>query len=180
VEDEELGPDEEPEQPEEEREDRNRDSLLLAVAVIIVIIIVLLLWRGCASSQRNINDAGAGNGSIVAVPKLPVDDSTVAIWVKAGADVNKILARHELSAQGAADMGDGAFVVKVADGTDLTKLIASLKADTDLVDAGNVYLRDEQSARGAANSLLPSATLQVDPVTAEPGVSPIGSESTTP
>lgn len=124
---------------QEPEEDEQRSYALLGTIglIVIVIVLVLLFWRSCDSTQDAGTDSGGG-GVIEKLSDLDMAEDGVAIWVKPDASVEAVLARHGLAEADYTSFGEGTYVVD-AGGHDAAALVAELKKDSDLYDAGFIY-----------------------------------------
>ncbi|MDA3936343.1 MAG: hypothetical protein PF636_05690 [Actinomycetota bacterium] len=124
-----------------ESSDRSVRTLATVILLVIVIIVVLLLWRSCDATGKSDSDSGGG-GVVESVEGLSIAPGDVAIWLNEGASIDDVLARHNLSADGMVAFDDGTtFVIPIGD-ADSEDLVAELKKDVDLMDAGYLYVQE--------------------------------------
>jgi hypothetical protein len=125
---------------EEDEDKRSYGTLGTVLLVILIVVVILLFWRQCASSGGESGVEGAG-GVIESVDDLQVQEGAISIWVKPEGDVEAILTRNGLADAGYIFMGDGTYIVSSSK-SDLENIVANLKQDPDLYDAGFVYTDD--------------------------------------
>lgn len=130
----------EPDDRKERRADDARRWFVLTVLVFILIVLVLLMMRSCVPSAVQASDLGGGK-AIGRVDPLPEDEFSIAIWCRPGVKAATVLKRHGLSTSGLVKFSDGATVVQCSTG-DPDTIVAALKRDKDLYDAGYVFAED--------------------------------------
>ncbi len=114
-------------------------TLAVGVLVIIVVLIFLILWDPFRGDRR-VDDSGRRPGLVGSIDALPASGEYVALWLKPGNDVAAVLGRHGLNAEQILfeRQDEGYYVVDIGDG-DAEKIVAAMKGDAALYDAGRVY-----------------------------------------
>jgi|GEM_PF-5867608 len=120
---------------------RSISTLATVLLLVIVIIVILLLWRSCDNGTETGDETGGG-GVVESVEGLSVAPGDVAIWLTDGASIDAVLARHNLSADGVIAFEDGTTFVIPAGDLDSWELVDELKQDSDLEDAGFLYVEE--------------------------------------
>lgn len=127
---------------EQEDEDlRSYGTLGTVLLVILVIVVILLFWRSCATGDGSGSGERTG-GVIESVDGLESEENAVSVWVRPGGNIDTILARNGLSDASYIFMGEGTYIITTPGTWRAEDMVAELKADPDLYDAGFVYTEE--------------------------------------
>ena len=120
---------------EEERQDRMYVMLGTVLLAILLIIVILFFWRSCNADSAD-GTVSSGGAQIVSVPNSDPVENAVSVWVRPGEDLDVILSRNGIETGDIADLGEGTYVLTV---DDAERVVAELKDDPGLYDAGFIY-----------------------------------------
>ncbi len=123
------------------RKERAYHTLGTVLATIIVIVLVLLFWHSCGFDPQD-GRISSGGGIIQTLDDLEVIDGGVAVWLRPGATVEQVLDRNGLADSSHTSFGDGTYVIGIDD-EDVPGIVARLKKDPGLYDAGFLYTDPE-------------------------------------
>lgn len=159
-------------------DDKRRQESFAAFAatgilIVVVVVIVLWLWHPWSGGTPGGGRSGGGGLVVGQVAGKEARSDVVAVVVKQGSTIADVLARNGLSADGAADLGNGSYMVSTGGRAPAT-VIAALKRDPGVIDAGYVF--EDTSTAGTATPTAPAAGTPASmPAPAMPGtgVSPI-------
>lgn len=135
---------------EQEREKRQGalTTLLTGIIIAAVILVFLFFYRSCSSGRAQL--AGSGGGGIIQTDdRLKNVDGAVAVWLKPGYRLADVLERHKLADASVTSFKDGTYLLAVGD-RDVRELVAQLKKDPALYDAGYVYASEAASGEAPA------------------------------
>ncbi len=126
---------------EDDREERSYTTLGTVLLAILLIVVVVMFWRSCTADSRA-GDSGGRGGIISDAPGVDTVDGGVAIWVKPGESVDRVLGRNGLGDATYTDLGEGTYVVSIGQ-MDAAALIERLKDDEGLYDAGFLFAEEK-------------------------------------
>jgi hypothetical protein len=124
------------EQNADDQRERRVRAIVAAIILVIIAIVVLLLLRTCGTTTKK---ASLGDKTIVPVPAQVRAENAVSVWIKPDSTVGEVLGSAGVRATSTRSMGDGLYFVFLPDGESATALVARLKGDQRVYDAGFVY-----------------------------------------
>lgn len=131
------------EEPEPKPEHKTTRAVVAAIILIVVAVLVFLLLRECTNTTVSGTE---GNHTVVSVPPTVRRENTVALWLKGNTSLGAVLDRTGVRTTSSKSMSQGLYFLFLPDGENAAGVIAKLKRDREVYDAGYVY--DELKSGG--------------------------------
>lgn len=126
-------------QPASEERPPQRDARLLAgvIFLIVVVLVVLFLLRDCGRGDDPLDDRGASKTIERVAGAKPVPGS-VSVWLSNETTLEQALAASGVEAIDFLAMGEGRYIVGVAEGSEV-RAATAIAAQAGVFDTGLVY-----------------------------------------